>query len=167
MTAISYRLGLRQSWGILPCQLQSTCFFMPGLVVTMNVTSFSSISYWGNSECRSQKQAQSGNIHSIILDVHVGWQSAQNFPLIFLQCKLDKNFKMPGSSSHLAASISIIASQGVFKCLFFHYWNKIKISNNGKIRTRILLIPSPLCWPLDNWGSFLNFVLNFILKNDS
>ena len=38
-------------------------------------TSFSSISYWSNSEYWTQKCAQSGNIHSIILDVHVGWQS--------------------------------------------------------------------------------------------
>ena len=30
---------------------------------------FSKITYW------SQKQAQSGNIHSIILNVYVGWQS--------------------------------------------------------------------------------------------
>ena len=29
--------------------------------------------YW------SQKQAQSGNIHSIIFDFHVGWQSAHYF----------------------------------------------------------------------------------------
>ena len=31
----------------------------------------------GNSEYWSQKQAQRWNIHAIILNVHVGWQSAQ------------------------------------------------------------------------------------------
>ena len=31
------------------------------------------------------------NIHSIMLDVHVGRQNAQNVPFIPLQCKLDKN----------------------------------------------------------------------------
>ena len=45
-----------------------------------NVTSFSSIPYCRNSEYWPQKQTQSGNIHSIILDVHVDWQSTQNFP---------------------------------------------------------------------------------------
>ena len=30
-------------------------------------------------------------VQHIILDVHAGWQSAQNFPLYPLQCKLDKN----------------------------------------------------------------------------
>ena len=30
-----------------------------------------------------KKQAQSGKIHSIILDVHVGWQSTQNCPKLF------------------------------------------------------------------------------------
>ena len=44
------------------------------------VTSFSSISYCSNIEYWSQKQAQSGNIHSIIFD-HVGRQRAQHFPL--------------------------------------------------------------------------------------
>ena len=34
-----------------------------------------------NSEYWSQKQTQSENIHSIILDVHVDWQSAQKFPV--------------------------------------------------------------------------------------
>ena len=41
------------------------------------VTNFSSILYWSNSEYWSQKQAQRWNIHAIILNVHVGWQSAQ------------------------------------------------------------------------------------------
>ena len=45
----------------------------------MHVTSFFSFTE-ENSEFWSQKQTQSGSIHSIILDVHVGWQS---FPLIF------------------------------------------------------------------------------------
>ena len=54
------------------------------------VTSFTeeNCDYW------SQKQTRNGNIHPIILDVHVGWQSAQIFPLIFLQHKLDKNFML-------------------------------------------------------------------------
>ena len=55
----------------------------------LNITSFSSISYWSNSEYWPQKCAQSGNIHSIILDVHVGRQSAKNFPFNPLQCKLN------------------------------------------------------------------------------
>ena len=44
------------------------------------VTSFSSIQYWSNSEYWPLKRTQSGNIHYVILDVHVKWQSAQNFP---------------------------------------------------------------------------------------
>ena len=32
--------------------------------------------YWSNSEYWPQKWSQSGNIHSIIVDVHVSWQSA-------------------------------------------------------------------------------------------
>ena len=51
-----------------------------GKGLSINVTSFSSISYCCNSEYQTQKHAQSGNIHSIILYVHVSWQSAQNFP---------------------------------------------------------------------------------------
>ena len=47
----------------------------------IEATSFSSIPYWSNSEHWSQKLTQSGNIHSILLDVYDGWQSAQNFPL--------------------------------------------------------------------------------------
>ena len=47
----------------------------------IDITSFSSIPYWSNSEYWPQKQSQSGNIHSITLDVHVSWQSAQNFLL--------------------------------------------------------------------------------------
>ena len=47
---------------------------------TQHVTSFSSISYRSNDEYWSQTQVQSGNIHSTILDVHAGWQNAQNFP---------------------------------------------------------------------------------------
>ena len=46
------------------------------LVYTMYVTSFSSSSYWSNSEYWSQKRTQSGNIQSIILDVHAVKQSA-------------------------------------------------------------------------------------------
>ena len=37
---------------------------------------------------------QSGNNHSIIFDIHVSWQSAQNFPFNSLQCKLDKNLAL-------------------------------------------------------------------------
>ena len=37
---------------------------------------------------------QSGNNHSIILDVHVGSQSAQNFPFHPFQCKLHKNLML-------------------------------------------------------------------------
>ena len=46
------------------------------LVYTMYVTSFYSSSYWSNSEYWSQKRTQSGNIQSIILDVHAVKQSA-------------------------------------------------------------------------------------------
>ena len=41
----------------------------------INITSFSSISYWSNSEYWIQKHMQNGNIHFIILDVHVDRQS--------------------------------------------------------------------------------------------
>ena len=43
----------------------------------ININSFSSISYWSNSEYWAQKQVQSGNFNSTILDVHVGCQSSQ------------------------------------------------------------------------------------------
>ena len=52
------------------------------------VTSSSSISYCSNSEYWSQKFAQSGNIHSITLDVER--QSAQKFPFLLFLCKLGK-----------------------------------------------------------------------------
>ena len=55
----------------------------------MYVTSFFRISYWSNSEYRTQKCIQSENIHSIILDVHVKRPSTQNFPFNSLQYKLD------------------------------------------------------------------------------
>ena len=51
-------------------------------LLIINVTSFSSYSYCSNSEHWSQKRAQSGNIHSIILDVYVERQSAQKFPFL-------------------------------------------------------------------------------------
>ena len=44
--------------------------------IRINVTSFSSISYWSNTEYWPQKHTQSGNINSIILDVHAVKQSA-------------------------------------------------------------------------------------------
>ena len=40
---------------------------------SIHVTCFSSISYCSNSEYWPLKRTQSGNIHSIILYVHVGW----------------------------------------------------------------------------------------------
>ena len=40
----------------------------PGVIVILNYM------FW------PQKHTQGGNIHSIILDVHVSWQSIQNFP---------------------------------------------------------------------------------------
>ena len=43
----------------------------------MYVTSFSSISHWGNSEYWTQERTQSGNIHSTISDVHAEKQSSQ------------------------------------------------------------------------------------------
>ena len=61
--------------------------------VPINVTSFSSFTE-ENSEIWSQKQIQSGNIHSIILDVHVGRQSAQTFFSFFLQRKLDNTLTL-------------------------------------------------------------------------
>ena len=60
----------------------------------INVTSFSSISYWSNREYWTQKCTQIGNIHSIILDVYVEKQSAQNFPFNSPQRKLDKNLML-------------------------------------------------------------------------
>ena len=58
------------------------------------VTSFSSISYWSNSDYWPQKHVQSGNIHSKILDVYVERQSAQNFPFLLFLRKLDKNLTL-------------------------------------------------------------------------
>ena len=62
--------------------------------VVLNVTSFSNISYKSNSEYWSQKQTQSWNIHSIILDVYVGWQSAQ-LSSFHLLAALYGRFKVP------------------------------------------------------------------------
>ena len=42
-------------------------------LVCSKILQYFLLKYW------TQKHAQSGNIHSIILDVRVGWQSAQNF----------------------------------------------------------------------------------------
>ena len=55
----------------------------------MNVTSFSSISYFSNSEYWTQKRAQSESIHSTILDVHVLKAERQNSPFLSVQLKLD------------------------------------------------------------------------------
>ena len=41
-----------------------------------------------------KNHTQSGNIHSIILDVHAEKQSAQNFPFNSPLCKLDKNLTL-------------------------------------------------------------------------
>ena len=49
----------------------------------IHVTSFTSFSYWSNSEYWTQKRTQSKNIHYIILDVHVDRLSALHS--IFLQ----------------------------------------------------------------------------------
>ena len=52
---------------LIPILVSAVCF-------SINLTSFSIIPY---SEYWSQKWAQSGNIHSMILDFHVGWQSSE------------------------------------------------------------------------------------------
>ena len=75
----------------LPSLVFISCLNIELNMSSMYVTSFLSISYWSNSEYWSQKQAQSRNIHSMILVVHVGWQSAQNFPL-FPTLKEDSYF---------------------------------------------------------------------------
>ena len=51
--------------------------------IQIYVTSFSSISYYSNSEHWTQKCAQNGNVHSIILDVNDESQSVQNPPFLF------------------------------------------------------------------------------------
>ena len=60
----------------------------------IHVSSFSSISYWNNREYWTQKGTQSRNIHSIILDVQVEKQIAQNSPFNSPQCRLDKNLTL-------------------------------------------------------------------------
>ena len=47
-----------------------------------------------NSRYWPQKHVQSGNIHSMILDVYVEWQSAQNFLFLLILRKLDKNITL-------------------------------------------------------------------------
>ena len=80
---------------ISSCGLLTTCYnsVIAGMMISylkhivdhsLYVTRFSSISYRSNSEYWTQKGAQSGNIRSIILDVHVSWQSNQNFRFNFL-----------------------------------------------------------------------------------
>ena len=75
---------------------------------SINVTSFSSISYWGNIECWSQKQSQSGNIHSIILVIHVGRQSAQI--AISSSIMVSPNFNQPGKL-HWRSKIHIMENR--------------------------------------------------------
>ena len=65
------------------------------------VTSFSSF-IEENSEYWPQKRTQPGNIHFKILDIHVGRQSAPNFPLIFLQ---RLNAKASVQQEHLVENI--------------------------------------------------------------
>ena len=57
--------------------------------MTVNVTSSSRISYCSNSEHWTQKHTQSGNSHSIILDVYVDQQSAKklSFPSLPTQAR--------------------------------------------------------------------------------
>ena len=55
---------------------------------------FLSIFYWSNSGYWTQKCIQSGNIHSIILDVNAFKQSLQNFPFNSPQHKVDKNLML-------------------------------------------------------------------------
>ena len=61
---------------------------------TIQCHQFFSISYRGNCEYWTQKRAQSGHIHSIILDVHGVRQSAQNFPFNASQRNLDNNITL-------------------------------------------------------------------------
>ena len=61
---------------------------------TINVTSFSSILYYSNSEYWTQKHAQSGNIHSIILDIYVEKAEHLKLSFLFLLHKLDKNITL-------------------------------------------------------------------------
>ena len=64
------------------------------MIILIDVTSSSSILYCSNSEHWSQKCSQSGNIHSIILNVYVDRQSLKNFPFLLFLCKLDKNLML-------------------------------------------------------------------------
>ena len=50
-----------------------------------------------------------GNIHSIILDVYVEWQSAQNFPFLLFLRKLDKNITLsPLFPENLSGTITFV-----------------------------------------------------------
>ena len=60
----------------------------------INVTSFSSISYWSNSEYWTQKRIQSESIYSTILDVHVWKAERQICPFLSVQLKLDKDLTL-------------------------------------------------------------------------
>ena len=60
----------------------------PGNKKYINVTSFSSISYYSNSEYWTQKSTHSESIHSVILDVYVLKAEHQNSPFFSAQLKL-------------------------------------------------------------------------------
>ena len=83
------------------------------------VTSFSSSPNCSNSEHWSQKQTQSGNIQSIILDVHAGWQSSLNY--IF-----DKSTKSQIESRFLIQQLMVL---GTLEAPFFSPFRYINVSS--------------------------------------
>ena len=67
--------SVNKSLQLCPVKWKNTALELNNLVFTdIYVTSFSSISYWCNSENWTKKRTQSESIHSIILDVHV-WKA--------------------------------------------------------------------------------------------
>ena len=70
-TYLSVILILRQNMCLF-YWIFSNFYISPKFEVVINVTSLSSIPYWSSSKYWSQKLTQSGNIHSIILDVYDG-----------------------------------------------------------------------------------------------
>ena len=77
----------------------------------------------------ASKRIQIGNIHSIIFNVLVRWQSAQNFPFNPLQCKLDKNLALSPLSLNEINYLTLLHLS-----VFFILGNKIGWRQNSRPR---------------------------------
>ena len=139
----------------------------------INVTSFSSIPYWRNSEYWTQKRTQSGNIHSIILDVHVAKQSAQNIFTTRIRAiiwKLDGQLCPVFKSYKGILSFHSTIMEQWLKSAWFDDWTYFSDSKSGLvqysdhycIRKHVIVLPfssrmSYISFS-EVWLSFLKFL---------